>query len=266
METLTTENRTRTETVLPSEATHWYDKQGNPVYEVEAKKGGMRPTRLDDARKLNLVPSVTAIINIAAKPGLQKWKLQQMLHAALTLPRLPDESTDAFAERVILDSEEQSKKAMERGTELHAAIEQYIQLGSIHISNDQWSKHCCAVQNTLNQYGIDIFSGKAEHSFASPLGYGGKLDWHNDEVLIDFKTKARIENGKQLAWPEHCWQLAAYSVGLSDFRKHRLINVFVGVEDCQVRIHEWTPDDAETGWIIFEHLLSVWKLTKKYNP
>jgi hypothetical protein len=258
--------------ILPSEACHFYTKSGEPMYEVPKAKGdGMRPTTIADARKLNLVPSVTSIIGIAAKPGLQKWKLQQMLHAALTLPRLPDESTDDFAERVILDSEEQSKKAMERGTELHAAIEQYIQVGSIHIDNLKWADHCCAVQNTLKQHAIDIFSGKAEHSFASPLGYGGKLDWHNDEIVLDFKTKARIEDGKQLAWPEHCWQLAAYDAGLSA-STHRLdpvrsmINVFIGVDDCQVRIHEWTPEDANKGWEIFSHLLAVWKIVKGYNP
>ena len=116
------------------------------MYEVPRAKGdGMRPTTIADARKLGLVPSVTAIIGIAAKPGLQKWKLQQMLHAALTLPRLPDESTDAFAERVILDSEEQSKKAMERGTELHAAIEEWINGQQSLI----WLDHCVALNLAL---------------------------------------------------------------------------------------------------------------------
>src|SRR2546430_6066581 len=112
--------------VLPSEACHWYTKQGAPCYEVTAQNGTMRPTTLADARKLDLVPSVTTIINSAAKPGLQQWKLQQMLLAALTLPRLGSESIEDFSQRVILDSEEEGKKAMNRGTELHAAIERFI--------------------------------------------------------------------------------------------------------------------------------------------
>jgi len=263
--TVSDNERNETRAVLPAEVTHWYHKDGRPCYEVQKAKGdGMRPTTIADARKLNLVPSVTAIINIAAKPGLQKWKLQQMLHAALTLPRLPDESTDAFAERVILDSEEQSKKAMERGTQLHAAIEDHIQR-KVTDGRIDWMDHIIALGQTMGQYGIDLRKGKAEHSFASPLGYGGKLDWHNDEIVCDFKTKARIEDGKQLAWPEHCWQLAAYDMGLGIFR-HRLLNVFIGVEDCQVRIHEWPDEDAQTAWEIFSHLLKVWKLTKNYNP
>lgn len=84
-------------------------------------------------------------------------------------------------------------------------------------------------------------------------------------ILFDFKTKQKIEDGKTLAWPEHCWQLSAYAKGL-ELKNPRLINVFIGVEDCQVRIHEWKPEDADKGWEIFEHLLAVWKLTKNYNP
>lgn len=247
--------------IIASESSHWYDKAGNPVYEVPRAKGdGTRPTTLADARKLDLVPSVTAIIKCAAAPGLEAWKARQVLEAALTLPKLPDESLDDYAARVIEDSKAQGKKAAEKGTELHKAIEEWI--------NGQqsllWLDHCVKLNLTLQQYGIDITKGKAEHTFASPLGYGGKLDWHSDEILIDFKTKANL-SGKQLAWPEHCWQLAAYAVGLPEMRKRRLINVFIGVEDCEVRIHEWSPEDADRGWLAFECLLSFWKITKNFG-
>jgi hypothetical protein len=255
--------RSETGKILPSESCHYYWPDGRPCYEVEAKKGGMRATTITDARKLGLVPSVTTIIGIMAKPGLQKWKLQQMLHAALTLPRLAGESDDSFAERVISDSEEQGRKAMDRGTQLHAAIEEYINGQSSLL----WQDHLGKLYDTLHQMDIHLYHGKAEHSFASPLGYGGKLDWHSNEIVIDFKTKDRIDDKKQLAWPEYCWQLAAYQQGLGNLRgAQRLINVFIGVEDKQVRVVEWTPEDAEQGWKVFEHLLAVWKITKKYNP
>ena len=269
METLPTvsdNERNETRAVLPAEATHWYHKDGRPCYEVPKAKGdGMRPTTLRDARKLNLVPSVSGVIDVAAKPGLEVWKDTQLLEAALTLPKLPEESLDDYAKRVREDAKAQSRKAMERGTELHAAIEIWIK-GEAY--DNRWADHITKLDDTVTQYGIDLLFGRTEHSFASPLGYGGKLDWHNDEILIDFKTKDRIVEGKQLAWSEHCWQLAAYEVGLPEVRllTRRLINVFIGVEDCQVRIHEWTPDDAEKSWLIFEHLLAVWKLTKNYNP
>ena len=68
-------------TVRASESSHWYTREGAPKYTVEAKNGNLRNTTLADARKMNLVPSVTTIIGCAAKPGLEAWKLNQMMLA-----------------------------------------------------------------------------------------------------------------------------------------------------------------------------------------
>jgi len=81
------------------ESTHWYDKEGKPAYTVIGANGKKRATNLRDARKLNLVPSVTTVMNVAAKPALENWKINQALMAALTLPRLKDESLDKFMAR-----------------------------------------------------------------------------------------------------------------------------------------------------------------------
>jgi hypothetical protein len=62
-----------------SESNHWYTRSGVPQYTVEAKKGGPRNTTLRDARAMGLVPSVTTILNIIAKPGLTLWLQQQVL-------------------------------------------------------------------------------------------------------------------------------------------------------------------------------------------
>jgi hypothetical protein len=257
--------------VIASENCHWYDRAGTPVYEVFRAKGdGMRPTTITDARKLDLLPSVTNILNVAAKPGLQKWKLQQMLHAALTLPRIKGETDDAFAERVIADSEEQSRKSAEKGTQLHAAIESELKHGE---TDSAWQDHVDEVFKTCSQYGIDLLGGNVEHSFASPLGYGGKIDFHTDDPLIlDFKTKSKIENGKQLAWPEHIMQLAAY--GFGTFNKpyvpgepgFRALNVFIGVADRQVRVVEYSWEDIYEAFQQFLCLLQFWQRTKNFGP
>ncbi len=269
VETLTT--RTQSDamgTGIASEACHYYDKQGNAVYEVpRVKGGGMRPTTLADARKLGLVPSVTTILACVAKPGLEAWKAKQILEAALTLPRLPDETLDDYATRIIEDSKAQGRKAAERGTELHAAIELYIANPHSKPFPDgcfQWKAHLQKLEATLKQYGIDLIDGHAEHSFASTLGFGGKIDWHNDCAIIDFKTKANLD-AKRLAYDEHCWQLAAYESGLTDAQR-KTINVFIGIDDCKVRIHEWTSYDQEQGWMAFTHLLKFWQITKNYTP
>ena len=54
-----------TPAIRASESNHWYTRDGVPQYTVEAKKGGQRNTTLRDARVMNLVPSVTTVLNVA---------------------------------------------------------------------------------------------------------------------------------------------------------------------------------------------------------
>jgi len=58
-----------------AESVHWYRADdGKPQYTVPAKDGSLRPTTLRDARKMNLLPSVTTVMKIAAKPAINVWK------------------------------------------------------------------------------------------------------------------------------------------------------------------------------------------------
>ena len=69
------------------ESGHWYEMDGTPRYRIVGKNGKERNTTLADARKLDLLPSVTTIMKEAAKPGLERWKGDQLLLSALTLTR-----------------------------------------------------------------------------------------------------------------------------------------------------------------------------------
>src|SRR5690348_3246640 len=113
---------TETTSGRPSEGGHWYDRTGAAVYEIRGANGKMRPVTLRDARKLNLVPGFSAIAQMEYKPALERWKIEQALMAALTLPRLDGEDDGAFLTRAREDAQEQSRKAADRGTAIHAAI------------------------------------------------------------------------------------------------------------------------------------------------
>jgi len=94
-----------------------------PLHTVLSAKGEPRPTTLRDARKLNLLPSVTNIIGVIAKPELTAWLQEQAVMAALTLPRLPGETEDAFARRVVEDSLTTRDGAADFGTAFHHGAE-----------------------------------------------------------------------------------------------------------------------------------------------
>lgn len=241
-----------------SESLHWYRKDGAPQYTVTAKNGEQRPTTLRDARKLDLVPSVSTIMSCAAKPGLEAWKLNQMLLAALTLPRAPEESEDSYVKRIVNDSKEHAKMAAERGTEVHTALEKWYE--GVVIA--PFAEHQMGVAEAIKQHFGDL-TWETEKSFAHESGFGGKTDLHSrdgDGVVVDFKTKEFTSEtmDKVEGYDEHVMQLSAYRTGLK-LPNARCANVFVSVtEPGLVKIVEWDQEEIKRGWAMFDALRQYW--------
>ena len=252
--------------VRASESQHWYTRTGDPAYTVKNKEGHQRPTTLRDARKLGLVPSVTTIIKCAASPGLEAWKLQQMMLAALTLPRAPEESEESFISRIQTDSKEQAKMAAERGSEVHAALESFFE--TRHVT----TKFADAVLGTEGEI-VKVFGDmewSTEKSFAMN-GFGGKVDLHSKDgqgVVIDFKTKEFTSEtmDKAQGYSEHAMQLAAYRIGLG-LPNARCANVFVSVtQPGLVVVREWEEAELVQAWKMFSALFEYWKAKTGYEP
>jgi hypothetical protein len=51
------------------ESGHWYAADGLPAYRIKGANGKERNTTVQDARSLGLVPSVTTVLGLVAKPG-----------------------------------------------------------------------------------------------------------------------------------------------------------------------------------------------------
>lgn len=253
-----------------SEAGHWYAIDGTPMYEVIAKGTGLpRATTLRDAKTMNLCPSVTAIINCAAKPGLENWKAQQVLLAALTTSRAEGEAEDAYVARIMADSKEQASKAREKGTILHAALQGYYEGEAPHAD---WLETVQATKAAIDKhFGVNR-TWVAEKSFAHFMGYGGKCDLHAslglEPIVLDFKTKdfdeSKIKKG--LAFDEHAMQLVAYANGL-DIPHARCANAFVSTTTPGlVHIHEYDKAELTKAWAMFRGLLSYWQAKSGYVP
>ena len=248
-----------------SESLHWYQRDGSPQYTVTAKNGNQRATTLADARKMNLVPSVTTILNVAAKPGLERWKQEQMLLAALTLPRASDESEQSFIQRVVMDSKEQGKQAAERGNRIHAAIESFYE--GIMLA-DMAEYQVGVGEEIRNRYGVEEF--QPEKAFAHELGFGGKVDLHNKQynsvgLVIDVKSKEFSDPEKVEAYDEHCMQLSAYRVGLG-IPSAVCANIFVSATvPGLVVIKEWNQEELDRGWQMFQALLTFWQVKNNHK-
>jgi hypothetical protein len=246
-----------------AESQHWYDRNGLPAYEVEGKTG-KRPATLRDARKLGLVPSVTTIIRCASAPALEVWKQKQVMLAALTLPRLPGESDESFCERVMRDSKEEGRKAADRGTAIHAAVQGHFEGEAPH--PDYWP-HVQIVKELLAaNCGSQAWT--AEKSFCHPMGFGGKCDLHSSDWVLDFKTKefTKEEAPTLKTWDEHAMQLAAYREGLLG-KEVRCGIVYVSASVPGVaRLIEIDEPELQKGWLMFMGLLQFWKAKAGYYP
>jgi hypothetical protein len=232
---------------------HWYTKDGHPAYTTIGKTGE-RPTTLRDARKLGLLPSVTTINGMLSKAGLDTWKQQQVLLAALTLPRSEGESEQEWLARVMQDSKATGREAAERGTAIHAIIEEYFE--------QKYMPNKPPYLDAIDKALIDAFGSQlwlTEKSFGHPLGFGGKCDLMSSSgFVVDFKTK-ETDLDKVDVYFEHEMQLAAYREGLG-MPTARSAIVFVNALTNQVKLIEISQEKLQSGWECFEHLLRVYQI------
>lgn len=245
---------------------HWYSRAGEPAYQQITKGGGLRATTLRDARQLGLVPSVTTVLQVIDKPALVNWKVKQAVLAALTLPRVEGEPEDAWLSRILSDSQQQARDAADEGARIHDAIEQYFKEG--YPSSGPYIAHVRAVRAKLSALFPQVSDWVAEASFASPLGYGGKVDLHSPStgIVVDFKGKdGDFSDGKKLAYDQH-WQLAAYQRGL-ELPENVCANLFVSrTHPGEVAAHVWSVEQVGEGWEVFSSALALWKSLKKFDP
>lgn len=248
-------------TDFASESGHWYQRDGTPKYTIVGGKNGERPTTLRDARVLDLVPSVTTIIRSAAAPALERWKAEQLLLAALTLPRRDGEGEADWLQRVREDSRAQAIAAADRGTAVHGAIER-AQRGDLY--DNAYVRHVGGVHEALFAR-CSWQQWLPERSFAHPLGYGGKCDLHSPEWVVDYKTKEFAPDAKLALYDEHLMQLAAYREGLS-VPKARCAILFVSVSHPGTTNMIEVPEaDLERGWSMFRALLTYWQARNRHG-
>ena len=243
---------------------HWYDTEGNPRYEVEGKKG-MRASTLRDARKHGWVPSATSIWgDVIARPMLNNWIQTELMKALWaethSTPIMSEpKGFDEFEKLARVRYSKKQQEIMGRGTSIHDDLEKYFSGQDTPRDNMYLCDNVARV--------LEVICGDnrwvAEKSFAHPSGYGGKVDLHSDEWVVDFKTKdfPPEPDVKKMVYDDQGCQLAAYNQGLGGGR--RLLNLFIDVKTGAVL--RWEHDDVGRFRDMFNHALALWKLVKKYD-
>jgi hypothetical protein len=234
--------------------THYYNKNGRvKQIEMRTRPGEYRAPSLRDAKREGFAPGVTDVMNIAAKPGLERWKVQEAVKAAFLLDSDAYLTREAFVTDAVEKSREQTIEKAARGTDIHAAIERHY-MGDTYGEKEIVSN----VADFLDsEYGVLQWSPEVE--FLSELdgyAYGGTADLVAGSIIVDIKTKDAFP--PRLVWDDHIIQLALYShaLGCTD-----AANLFVGYGDeiyGELRHHRHSQKDLERGLKIGRAMLALW--------
>jgi len=230
-----------------------------------------RASRVTDAKKAKKegetwLPSVTTVLNILDKPGLNNWRVDQHLSVAHEFYRDGIvKSEDDYLHAIKGLTRERLDAAPKAGTDIHKVLEDFIGKG-IAPDNDIELKICHNVQDALIKHCDSTKGFECEKYFLdTDYGYAGCADLVRDDWVIDYKSKQEASKFKpgKMAYPEHQRQLAAYDYGLGDPK--RCANIFICLETGEIDFHEHTKESLEKGWKIFKHCLEIYKL-ETYNP
>lgn len=253
---------------------HWYDRYGQSAHQQPNKTtGGLRPTTITDARKLKLLPSVTTIQQLLAKPQLERWKLEQVAGQAWESFFVREDDRlekDQFVSTIIEQAFKQVEDAADLGTDIHAAIENHFQ-GRPY--DALMGPYVLRVANWAEQESVEFL----EHELrlvSEEHGYAGITDavisCPRGNGILDFKSRKTKPGQPCTPWETEPMQVAAYFVA----RFKRL----PGEGDCGVNVYVSTtePGRIEASWYdyhrlcrewhAFEACCLLWRHLKQYDP
>ena len=247
---------------------HWYTRDGQPAYTIKKKDGGDRPATLRDARKHNLLPSVTTIFNIMAKPQLEKWKLNKAIQAALTTTRDDDEPDDRYHQRILERSRKEVSEAAELGTRIHDAIE--AAFGG-HEPPEDLKPYVLPTMEYLRK--INLTNIELEQVVVNIReGYAGRVDllagFGDKRVIVDFKTRKTRKGEKVTPYEFQPMQIAAYAhAAFGSLKDVWGANIYISTtEPERIETVAYNADTLREEYEAFINMCALWRYSKNYDP
>jgi len=253
---------------------HWYTALGEPRHTMPRAKGdGERNTTLRDAKKHRLIPSVTTMLGLMAKPGLDRWKQDQLLRIAYDNPPKMDESFERFADKCLVLHEQPVEEAADFGTRIHDAIEKYFE--GYPIDDDlldyinpafRWKQ-----ENKLRFIEREKILVNMEHGFAGTVDIVG-LGANQEKFIVDWKTRKTKKGVKVTSYDFQIHQIAAYAATYwgedqVDACQVHGANAFLSSsEPGRFEVIKYSPEELKEAWGVFKSLCRIWRNLKGYDP
>ena len=230
---------------------------------------GDRATTIKDARRLGLYPSVTSILGIFAKPGLDDWKLNQVALATLRCPKQETEDESYWCKRVKDVAFEQVEQAADLGSSVHEALE----LGMNNEPfNPEFEVHVRPVLAWKEQTGIVICERELT-LVNTGNGFAGTADvffryGQNGIGILDYKTRKTKPGEEVQAYEGQAMQLAAYAAtywGEEALDRVLAANVYISTtEPGRMAVVKHT--ELRKHWEAFKLAAALWRYLKDFDP
>lgn len=240
----------------------WYDKDANVV----------EGATLREARANHYYPSVTSILDVIAKPGVEIWKQNILIDEAMKLnPIFAEHEADEFKEAVRFRANLRFDEAANLGIQYHSALVDTLLCGG---NNHEVLPLVTLDAIRSRMKDLEIFINEYEKSFVNTIhGYAGTIDIIGHRVaggeeipiILDWKTQAT--NGKSPRyydqWP---MQLAGYNIHNSELngRLFESWNCVISTSDPgKVWFKRWKNLDKWND--AFFNALYIWMVINNYD-
>ena len=261
---------------------HWYDLEGNACHRIKKVTGeGLRNTNITDARKHHFLPSVTGIFKVAAKPQLEKWKLNRVVEAGMANPAGEQEGLETYVERLSELAYDPVSDAAKLGSYGHSAIDNSFagtpvppELAAIVQPFFDWKDE--KQLEVTQREAILINAGEGYAGTVDILfTWGEKGNRAANQGVLDFKFKDTLDKRtgkpKKVFIPDdYGMQMAAY--GVAAYGEAWLDNpaalpanvILSTTAPGRMSLHKW--EECRRHYEGFLSLLGYWRYVNKYDP
>jgi hypothetical protein len=220
----------------------------------------------DTVEVIHAMESVTTLLGILDKKGLKDWWNRLLIETVVANPRLPDETTDVYVQRVLQVADQGKMAAAALGSKIHKGIEDAID--GKDVDSDVHVYVHAAMEKLL---GLGI---KVSHSevavYNQTFAIAGRLDLAGLKggrpCILDFKSRKTPNS-----YPTDSIQIAAYGVamfGLGKWLGDGIgINVILDTTkpgDCEAIIHDL--DTLNSAWLAWQGLVNLYVHEKNFDP
>ena len=239
----------------------WYNKEKEIVEKIEGAGGKERAPTTRDAKKLGLFPSVTSVLGILDKPGLNRWKTNQVVSTIYNNRELLDGSEKQAQYLAIKEAEEKGQEAALFGTAIHEYIEDFFKAkeGEDINIDDNFVDFVSPVLDYFIEKNVEGIPEEKVIIEAEGLKSAGTIDLQTKNALVDFKTQ-KTKDGKFKKHDSWIWQLGAYNLHAKKDRA--CIIAISSTEPGVMKVFNYTKEELLEGTKTFTLLLKIFYRVK----